>query len=123
VATTSFTDGNITVRARNGANALVVTFPANSVNVYNNTTCTDPVLTSNANQFNTPSNANQFQASGVAAGNAQSVKIAAPSPVTIGGTTYNFSSWSGTAGSDNLVVSPTGCISRTAPGSGTNDPA
>src|SRR5918993_2833255 len=59
VATTSFTDGNVTVRARAGTTALAVGFPANSsVKRYNNKTCTDPSAQSNANAFTTNSTNN-----------------------------------------------------------------
>jgi hypothetical protein len=40
VATTSFTDGNVQVRATDGSNALGVTFPVGSVDRFNNTGCT-----------------------------------------------------------------------------------
>src|SRR5918994_1159284 len=113
-ATTSFTDGNVIVRAAAGSTALGVTFPINTVQSFNNTACTGTVVKFNGSAFTTPSSGTGGTNSGVTANNSQSVKLQAPSPVTIGGTTYNFSSWSGTAGSDNLVVSSTGCITRTA---------
>jgi hypothetical protein len=109
VATASFTDANVVVRARNGANALVVTFPANSVQRFNNLTCTAPAATgaSTSNpQFSTPSNANQYQNTSVQADNTQSVRLTAPSPVTIGSTTYNFSSWTADANTVQVTGQP-----------------
>jgi hypothetical protein len=113
-ATTSFTDGNVVVRAAAGSTALAVTFPTNSVQRFDNTTCTAPVAKFNGTAFTTPSSGTGGTNSGVTADNSQSVKLQAPSPVTIGGTTYTFSSWSGTAASANLNISSTGCITRTA---------
>src|SRR5215210_6336620 len=81
VATTSFTDGSIDVRARAGTTNLAVTFPANSVQRFVNTTCSTTEDTLTNSQFTTPTDGT-YKASGVSANNNQSAKITAPSPIT-----------------------------------------
>jgi VCBS repeat-containing protein len=120
VATTSFTDGSIDVRAQAGTTNLAVTFPAGSVDRFNNLTCTlvgtSPNQT-NASAFTTLTNGS-YLASTVSANNTQSATIAAPSPITSGGTTYNFENWT-SATSGVSIDSSTGCITR----SGAANPA
>ena len=85
-ATTSFTDGNVTVKAKSGSTNLAVNFPIGSVERFgsglssaSNTNCSGPATQTNAGSFNTPSN-NQYTNSFVTANNFQSVKLTAPSP-------------------------------------------
>ena len=119
VATSSFTDGNVVVRARAGVNSpLAVTFPIGAADRFNNTTCTAPEAASNSSAFTTNGSNNNYTNSGVAANNTQSVKIDAPSPITIAGTKYMFSHWEADSPAE-LVVSSTGCISR-GPSAGNN---
>jgi hypothetical protein len=92
-ATATFTDGNVNVRAQSGAAAIGVTFPAGSVNVFNSGTCGGSVVSSNGS-FTTSTSANTFVNSGVGAASGQSARLTAPSPVTIGSTTYTFHDWS-----------------------------
>jgi trimeric autotransporter adhesin len=117
VATASFTDGNVTVRARAGSTPLAVEFPANSsVKRYDNKTCTDPSAQSNVRAFTTNGSNNAiYTSSEVTADNTQSVSLTAPSPVTISGTPYPFSGWTADSPSELQVVSSTGttsCITR-----------
>ena len=130
-ATTSFTDGNVTVKAKSGSTNLAVNFPIGSVERFgsglssaSNTNCSGPATQTNAGSFNTPSN-NQYTNSFVTANNFQSVKLTAPSPVTVGSgssaITYNFSHWTADSPTDLLVLSDTGCIDRVTTQS--NDPA
>jgi hypothetical protein len=112
VATTSFTDQSIEVRAQAGTTNLAVTFPAGSVDRFNNLTCSGATPNqTNASAFTTLTNGN-YVASTVNANNNQSATIAAPSPFTTGGTTYNFKNWTSTTGGVS-VDSSTGCITRT----------
>jgi hypothetical protein len=114
VATASFTDGNVVVRARVGGSPLAVTFPAGSARSFNNTGCSGTAATSNASAFTTNGSNSTYTNSGVAANNSQSASVAAPSPITIAGTTYVFSSWSADSPAELTVSTSgtTGCFSR-----------
>jgi hypothetical protein len=121
VATTSFTDQSIEVRAQAGTTNLAVTFPAGSVDRFNNLTCAGSTPNqTNALAFTTLTNGS-YVASTVNANNNQSATIAAPSPVTISGTTYNFKNLTSTTGGVS-IDSSTGCITRTTPPGGPNNP-
>jgi len=114
VATASFTDGNVVVRARVGGSPLAVTFPAGSARSFNNTACSGTAATSNASAFTTNGSNSNYTNSSVAATNSQSASIAAPSPITIAGTTYLFSGWSADSPAELTVSTSgtTGCFSR-----------
>ena len=114
VATASFTDGNVVVRARVGGSPLAVTFPAGSARSFNNTACSGTAATSNASAFTTNGTNSNYTNSSVAANNSQSASIAAPSPITIAGTTYLFSGWSADSPAELTVSTSgtTGCFRR-----------
>ena len=105
-ATWTFTDGNVNVRADEGSNHIVVMFPVGSVQVFANANCSGSSIQSNPSQFTTAANAN-FTNSGVGAGTGQSTRLTAPSPLSIGSTTYTFSSWAVNANATLVSTSGT----------------
>jgi len=125
-ATTSFTDGNLGVRARIGSSSgtnLAVEFAAQSAKVFNSTDCTGTASASNANPFTTLSNGQGYVPSTLSPTNANSASIQAPASVTVSGTMYTFSSWvaDGPNGLGVTTTGTTGCFLRTT--TQTNDPA
>jgi hypothetical protein len=125
-ATTSFTDGNLGVRARIGSSSgtnLAVEFAAQKAKVFNSTNCTGTALASNANAFTTATNGQGYVPSTLSPTNANSASIEAPASVTSGSTTYTFSSWvaDGPQGLGVTTTGTTGCFLRTTTQS--NDPA
>jgi hypothetical protein len=105
-ATWTFTDGNVNVRADEGSNHIAVMFPVGSVQVFANANCSGSSIQSNPSQFTTAANAN-FTNSGVGAGTGQSTRLTAPSPLSIGSTTYTFSSWAVNANATLVSTSGT----------------
>jgi hypothetical protein len=127
-ATTSFTDGNVTVRARAGNTPLAVTFPAGAIDRYNDTTCSGSPATGSATSsavFTTNGTNDTYTNSGVTANhnNSEAVLGEAPSSVTVGtpATTYKFTHWTADSPTGLGVDSTTGCISRNT--TQTNNPA
>ena len=109
-AQTTFTDGGIRARAQVSGSHIVVAFPAAAMTLFTSTTCTGtPGTTSSA--FTTISGGNGYTDTGLSASSG-SFSIAAPSPVTIGGTTYAFSGWVSDTNNEALssTTGTTGCF-------------
>jgi large repetitive protein len=99
VATTTFTDGAVSLRATNGSNRLAVQV---SWTTYTTSTSCSSGLdkTGNATTTTTGPNAGIPGESNDAG---ESVKVIAPSSIVAGGITYDFHDWNG-------VLNPTACF-------------
>ena len=93
-ATTTFTDGDIRVRAAANGTQVGVALPAGALKTFSNGTCATPSVASST-AFSTNSGGNGYGAPSPALATAtgQSLSATAPSSVTITGTTYTFSEW------------------------------
>ena len=128
-ATSSFTDGNVNVRAMAGATAIGVTFPIGSAKQFPNSACSGAASASNVGSFTTPTNG-QTTNSGISADSSanppQSASVQAPSTATIGGTTYTFSGWTADGPTQppalgvSTIAPQTGCFSRGSTPTGNN---
>ena len=124
-ALNTFTDGAVRVRAQVSGTNIAVTFPAASLIVFtpgSNTTCvggaasTFPAsaltTSTGGNGYATVPGMNVSTSGGQGSFNAQ-----APSPVTIGATTYAFSSWTDDGGATlQGTIGTTGCFNSLSNG-------
>ena len=124
-ALNTFTDGAVRVRARVSGTNIAVTFPVASLKVFTpstNTACVGtatstfpaaPLTTdTGGNGYANVTGMNVSTSEGQGSFNAQ-----APSPVTIGGTTYAFSSWLADGGALlQGTIGATGCFNTLANG-------
>ena len=125
-ASTTFTDGDIRVRAgRPPTNTnTAVTIAAGDLKLYASSNCSGASGSSNTNAFTTGSGGGNGYASPSPAMNAPSgtsLSVNVPATVTVGATTYSFSSWVSDNTSTAVHVATTGttgCFRATSNGQG-----
>jgi hypothetical protein len=109
IATASFTDGNVSVRAKVASTYIAVPFPLGASQKFNsNTTCIPP-NNGSGSSFTTNTDGT-YVSSGLGA-DSGSASVTAPASLTLGPTTYTFVSWTADSGAVLQGTSgTTGCF-------------
>jgi hypothetical protein len=118
IATTTFTDGAVRVRARVGSTNLAAGFAALSFKVFSNATCSGtPTSSLPTASFTTPTGGNGYANVTGLSVSSNSFSAEAPGSVTAGATTYAFASWTADTNATHAsTIGTVGCFTTTSSG-------